>query len=346
MPTLIVHGDDDQIVPIDAAGARLGEARQEREADGLPRRAARPHRHAQGPAQRRPAGVPEGVRLTRRELLASGAAALAAGCLPPRAPRTRPEPPYGVQSGDVSADRAVIWSRTDRPARLIVEYATTTSFTNLERVMGPAALPRATSPRASISPACRRAGHLLPRDLPGPGRSEDPERPGPRVGCGRRPAGRRTVRFASGRRGRAGLGHQPGLGRHATYEAMRRTSPTSSSTRATRSMRTGRSRPEVKLADGALLEEPHHADEGEGRARRSTSSAATSPTTCSTTTSAASAAEVPFLVQWDDHEARNNWYPGTDPRETSATGATRRLAAGRVRAARDVRVQPDAHRPR
>jgi alkaline phosphatase D len=22
------------------------------------------------------------------------------------------------------------------------------------------------------------------------------------------------------------------------------------------------------------------------------------------------AAEVPFLVQWDDHEVRNNWYPG------------------------------------
>ncbi|MBP0662049.1 alkaline phosphatase D family protein, partial [Mycobacterium tuberculosis] len=21
-------------------------------------------------------------------------------------------------------------------------------------------------------------------------------------------------------------------------------------------------------------------------------------------------AEVPFLVQWDDHEVRNNWYPG------------------------------------
>ena len=28
-------------------------------------------------------------------------------------------------------------------------------------------------------------------------------------------------------------------------------------------------------------------------------------------------AEVPFLVQWDDHETRNNWYPGQildDPR--------------------------------
>src|SRR5882724_7990944 len=55
--------------------------------------------------------------------------------------RMRPDIPSGVQSGDVSADRAVIWGRTDRPARLIVEYATTGSFKNLQRATGPAALP-------------------------------------------------------------------------------------------------------------------------------------------------------------------------------------------------------------
>jgi len=30
--------------------------------------------------------------------------------------------PYDVQSGNVAADRAVVWSRTDRPARMIVEW--------------------------------------------------------------------------------------------------------------------------------------------------------------------------------------------------------------------------------
>ena len=34
----------------------------------------------------------------------------------------------GVMSGDVSAEAAVIWSRTDRPARMIVEWSTTSSF--------------------------------------------------------------------------------------------------------------------------------------------------------------------------------------------------------------------------
>ena len=34
----------------------------------------------------------------------------------------------GVMSGDVSADRAILWSRTDRPARMLVDSATTASF--------------------------------------------------------------------------------------------------------------------------------------------------------------------------------------------------------------------------
>ena len=55
VPTLILHGDDDQIVPIGAAALRSIEARQERRADDLPGRTARPRGHAQRPAQRRPA---------------------------------------------------------------------------------------------------------------------------------------------------------------------------------------------------------------------------------------------------------------------------------------------------
>src|SRR5215210_6902047 len=46
----------------------------------------------------------------------------------------------GVASGDVTAGRAVIWSRADRAARMFVEYSTTESFANPLRVPGPAAL--------------------------------------------------------------------------------------------------------------------------------------------------------------------------------------------------------------
>ena len=41
VPTLILHGDDDQIVPIGARGDALVEAGQGRDAEGLPGRAAR-----------------------------------------------------------------------------------------------------------------------------------------------------------------------------------------------------------------------------------------------------------------------------------------------------------------
>ena len=54
--------------------------------------------------------------------------------------RQRPQIPYGVQSGDVTGERAIVWSRTDRPARLVVEWSTSDAFTNALRVVGPAAL--------------------------------------------------------------------------------------------------------------------------------------------------------------------------------------------------------------
>ena len=54
--------------------------------------------------------------------------------------KMRPAIPYGVASGDISKDSIVIWSRSDRPAKMIVEYSTSESFKNVRRVMGPNAL--------------------------------------------------------------------------------------------------------------------------------------------------------------------------------------------------------------
>src|SRR5262249_3958030 len=34
---------------------------------------------------------------------------------------TRPSIPYGVASGDVTSDAAIIWSRTNKPSRMLVE---------------------------------------------------------------------------------------------------------------------------------------------------------------------------------------------------------------------------------
>ena len=57
-----------------------------------------------------------------------------------RSDTARPSSAFGATAGDVDVDRAIIWSRTDRSSRLVVEYSTTESFTNLKRVVGPAAL--------------------------------------------------------------------------------------------------------------------------------------------------------------------------------------------------------------
>ena len=59
VPTLVMHGDDDQIVPIADAAATVGQAAQERHAEGLPGLSARHvhhprRRHQPGPARLHP----------------------------------------------------------------------------------------------------------------------------------------------------------------------------------------------------------------------------------------------------------------------------------------------------
>jgi len=89
--------------------------------------------------------------LKRRTFLQRGAAALAAASPLARAwsgqapgiitrDGARPSVPCGASTGDVNEGRAIVWSRTDRPARMIVDYSTKASFTDVRRVIGPAAM--------------------------------------------------------------------------------------------------------------------------------------------------------------------------------------------------------------
>ena len=59
VPTLVIHGDDDQVVPFDVGGQASAALVAGAHAEGLRGRAARHHRHPQGPARRRPARVPQ-----------------------------------------------------------------------------------------------------------------------------------------------------------------------------------------------------------------------------------------------------------------------------------------------
>ena len=224
--------------------------------------------------------------------------------------RMRPGVPSGVQSGDVSADRAVIWSRTDRPARLIVEYATTASFKNLQRVMGPAALPESDfSARVDLTglpPGQDILYRVIFQDLADPkilsvpalGRFRTP------------PAGRRTVTFVwSGDEAGQGWGINPAWGGMRLYEVMRRASPDFFIHSGDQIYADGPIQAEVKLADGTLwknITTPEKSKVAETLAEYRGNFAYNllddhKRRFC---------AEVPFLVQWDDHETRNNWYPG------------------------------------
>src|SRR5437763_588486 len=82
-----------------------------------------------------------GARLSRRRLLASAGAAtaftLVGGLARPYLSRAadRPRITHGIQSGDVSTDSAVVWSRADRAARMRVEVSISESFREIMRAV-------------------------------------------------------------------------------------------------------------------------------------------------------------------------------------------------------------------
>src|SRR5262245_7850436 len=89
------------------------------------------------------------TRLDRRVFL-TGAGAAAGTAVAPgwtrrsahaQAARARPAIASGVQSGDARHDSAVVWSATDRPARMLVEWSTSDRFTDTRQAPTAAALP-------------------------------------------------------------------------------------------------------------------------------------------------------------------------------------------------------------
>ena len=84
---------------------------------------------------------------TRRQFLGLGLKAGAGLGLITAAPgivlaeSRRPVITSGVMSGDVGTDRAIIWSRADRPSRMLLDIADNAAFNNARTLQGPTALP-------------------------------------------------------------------------------------------------------------------------------------------------------------------------------------------------------------
>lgn len=266
--------------------------------------------------------------LSRRAFCASLAAgALGIGPAQVIPDKDRPGMPSGIASGDVTSDAAIIWSRTDRPARMIVEVATSDSFRNARRVEGPVALDTTDF-----------TARLELRDLP-PGErifyrvsfesTANPRaRSEPLVGQLRTaPVAKQDVLFAwSGDMVGQGWGINPAWGGLRIYETMRRLQPHFF-------VHSG----DTIYADNPLVEEPRDSDgrpillpDGKTPWRNLVTPAKSKVAetleefrgnhayNLLDANARAFNAEVPLLVQWDDHEVVNNWFPGRilddDPR--------------------------------
>jgi alkaline phosphatase D len=220
--------------------------------------------------------------------------------------------PSGVQTGDVTDTSGILWSRTDRAARMMVEVSARESMEGARLVQGPA--------------ATEATGYTAQVDLDGlaPGEPvfyrvwfEDLAQPGLRSApCGGRfrtaPRLARGVRICwSGDTVGQGWGINPEFGGLRLYETMARHSPDLF-------VNSG----DLIYADDPLVEEVR-LDSGEIWRNRVPEAKRKVAETLdefrgnyayylSDAHAQAFNAQVPSLAQWDDHDVLNNWNSGKD----------------------------------
>jgi alkaline phosphatase D len=218
--------------------------------------------------------------------------------------------PSGVMAGDVIGDSAVIWSRADRAATMVVEYATTPSFTNARRVVGPAVLEDADFTGKMVLGDLPAGQDIFYRvsfaSLSNPRDVSEPVDGHLRVPA----AGRGAVSFVwSGDTVGQGWGIDASRGGMRSYEAMRALQPDFF-------VHVG----DTIYADGPLVSEVTLGDGSIWRNEVTPEKAKVAETLAEfrgnhlynlrDTHFRRFHAEVPTHFQWDDHETVNNWYPG------------------------------------
>lgn len=235
-------------------------------------------------------------------------------------PSGRPVLTHGVQSGEPRATSALVWSRADRPSRLLVEVSHRPDFRGARRLRGPV-----------VTPATDFTGRVALRDLP-PGhklfyrvRAEALDGPGllsePVVGeLTTAPVNRRRgVRFVwTGDVAGQGWGINPDIGGMRLFDAMGRVDPDFYLCSGDAVYADGPLAESVTLADGRVWRNvvtPEKSKVAETLAEYRGQFAYN----LLDENVRAFGARVPQIYQWDDHEVRNNWYPGqilADPRYT------------------------------
>jgi alkaline phosphatase D len=262
--------------------------------------------------------------MTRRLFLSGAAPALV------RAARPRLE--QGVQVGDVTGDRAIVWSRADRPSRLSVEWSTVESMRGARRVQGPWARPESgLTARVDLSglPPGQtifvRAAFVDGRDASEPVAARFRSAPG----------SARDVKFLwSGDTCGQGYGINPDIGGMRIYDTMRRAEPDFFLHSGDTIYADNPIPAEIKLPDGTAWR--NVTTEAKGRVAKTLDDFRGAYLyNLMDTNVRAFGAEVPQVWQWDDHEVVNNWSPARDV--TALLGPGRR-AFGEFAPMRDRRV--------
>ncbi|MEW2085807.1 alkaline phosphatase D family protein [Streptomyces sp. NPDC005283] len=262
----------------------------------------------------------------RRSVLRGTVAASAALALPTMtaAPALalsgRPRAAWGVQTGDVTSSSGLVWVRSDRPARMIVETSATESFRHAHRWHGPlVGADTDFTGRTALRglPAGEQVHYRVTLADP-----EDPRRTGEPV-CGTfrtAPAKRHDgVRFLwSGDIAGQGWGINPDIGGYRAYDEMRRLDPDFFLCSGDTIYADGVIEPSVTLPDGRIWR--NITTEEKSRVAQTLADfRGNFRYNLLDENVRRFNAQVPTVVQWDDHEVRNNWYPGQildDPRYT------------------------------
>lgn len=239
----------------------------------------------------------------------------------------------------------MIWSRSDRPARMIVEYDTSDAFRNVRRITGPAAIePSDFTARVDLSglPAGQKIFYRVTFQSLEDLRSISE----PVIGSfNTQPSTRRDVSFVwGGDVCGQGWGINPDFGGMKIYRAMQAVGPDFFIHSGDTIYADGPIQPEVRLDDGSIWKNLTTAekskvaetlDEFRGNHRYNLLDENFRRFN----------AEVPMLAQWDDHEVRNNWYPGQVIEDDRYRVKSADLLAARGRRAfldyTPIRFQPD-----
>ncbi|MBV6752744.1 alkaline phosphatase D family protein [Pseudomonas chlororaphis] len=269
----------------------------------------------------------------RRVMQAMGAGLLLPGLAPAviASVKDRPQLTDGVQSGDLQGDKAMIWSRSDRPARMVVEWDTRSVFSNPRRFVSPLADARTDfTARVELTglPVDQAIFYRVHFEDAQTGVASEPW-----FGHLRSvPAQRRDIRFVwSGDTVGQGFGINPDIGGMRIYEAMRLRLPDFF-------IHSG----DTIYADGPV---PAQIATESGRIWRNITTEAKSKVAESLDEFRGNYrynlmddnlrrfnAEVPQIWQWDDHEVTNNWSPSKQLDERYASKDIHSLV-GRARQA-------------